>query len=122
MKFKVVSKVLSLAAILAVSSGVVVSQTQAPTTIEIHAKRYAFEPADITLKKGEPVKLEVISDDVTHSLRIDGLKVNLKVPAGTTADTVITPQETGDFSGKCGVFCGFGHGKMKFTVHVVDGK
>ena len=37
-------------------------------TIEIHARRYVFSPAEITLKKGETVKLRLISDDVAHSL------------------------------------------------------
>lgn len=97
-------------------------QAQTVQTIVIHAKRYAFVPAEITLKKGEPVKLEVISDDVAHSLRIDGLSVNVKVKAGETADIEVTPKEAGDFKGKCGVFCGSGHGEMLFTVHVIDGK
>ncbi len=94
---------------------------QAARTIVIHAKRYAFVPDEITLQKGEPVNLEVISDDVAHSLRIDGLNVNIKVKADETADYEVTPEATGDFKGKCGIFCGNDHGKMLFTVHVVGG-
>jgi cytochrome c oxidase subunit 2 len=94
---------------------------QTVRTIVIHAKRYAFVPDEITLKRGEPVNLEVISDDVAHSLRIDGLNVNIKVMGGETAKFEVTPEANGDFPGKCGVFCGGGHGKMLFTVHVVGG-
>lgn len=95
---------------------------QDPPTIVIHAKRFAFVPDQITLTDGKPVKLEVISDDVAHSLRIDALNVNVKVAAKGTGETIVTPEQTGDFKGKCGIFCGRGHGLMVFTVHVVDGK
>ncbi|RXS96451.1 cupredoxin domain-containing protein [Silvibacterium dinghuense] len=91
-----------------------------PRTIEVHAKRYAFVPDQLTLKKGEPVTLVMYSDDVAHSLKIDGLGVNIKAMGSEKAEQTITPGQTGDFTGKCGVFCGSGHGKMLLTVHVVD--
>ena len=93
---------------------------QAPKTIEVHAKRFEYVPAAITIKKGQPVKLELISDDVAHSLRIDTLNVNVKMPAGEKVETTITPDQTGDFKGRCAVYCGKGHGEMFFTIHVVD--
>ncbi len=93
----------------------------APQVVEVHAKRFAYVPAEITVKKGEPVTLELISDDVAHSLRIDQLNVNTKMPVGEKVETTFTPQQTGDFKGRCGVYCGSGHGDMFFTVHVVDG-
>jgi cytochrome c oxidase subunit II len=39
-------------------------------TIEIHAKRFSFDPAEITVKKGEAVKLVITSEDVEHRLLI----------------------------------------------------
>ncbi len=93
---------------------------QMPKTIEVHAKRFEYVPAEITIKKGQPVQLELISDDVAHSLRIDTLNVNVKMPANEKVETTITPEQTGDFKGRCGVYCGKGHGEMFFTVHVVD--
>jgi cytochrome c oxidase subunit 2 len=96
--------------------------SQAPGAIEVHAKRFAFVPSSITVKRGQPVKLELISDDVAHSLRIDPLHVNVRMPAGKSVDLTITPEQTGDFKGRCGVYCGKGHDDMFFTVHVIDGK
>jgi len=93
----------------------------APQVVEVHAKRFAYVPAEITVKKGEPVTLELISDDVAHSLRIDQLNVNTRMPVGEKVETTFTPEQTGDFKGRCGVYCGSGHGEMFFTVHVVDG-
>lgn len=118
MKIKAVSVIIAAGVLLLAAS----LSAQTARTIVIHAKRYAFVPDEITLTKGEPVKLEVISDDVAHSLRIDGLNVDIKVKAGETGDYELTPEATGNFAGKCGIFCGGGHGKMLFTVHVVGGK
>lgn len=92
----------------------------ATRTIEVHAKRYAFSPAEITIKKGEPVKLALTSDDVTHSLVIPELNVRELIKKGQTTEVTITPPKEGDFKGKCGHFCGSGHGSMVFTVHVTD--
>ncbi len=87
-------------------------------TIEIHAHRYSFTPSEITVRKGETVKLELSSDDVTHSLVIKDLGINQTIAKGKPAEVTLTPQETGDFHGQCGHFCGSGHGKMTFAVHV----
>lgn len=92
----------------------------AARTLAIHAKKFAFDPAAITLKKDETVKLELTSDDVEHSLVVPALGIDAVVKKGEMTDVVVTPKETGDFKGKCGKFCGIGHGKMHFVVHVVN--
>ncbi len=92
----------------------------APHRIEVTAKRFAFEPGEITLKKGEPVVLVLKSADVAHGLRIRDLNIAVKVDAGGTAQVQFIPQKTGDFIGHCYVFCGRGHGSMAFTLHVVN--
>lgn len=45
-----------------------------PRFIEIHARRFEFEPAEITVRKGEAVTLSLISEDVSHSLLIEGAR------------------------------------------------
>ena len=92
----------------------------APRRIEITARRFAFDPGEITVKKGEPVVLVLKSADVAHGLRFRELDVNVKVAAGGTAEISFTPQKTGDFVGHCSVFCGSGHGSMTVKLHVVD--
>lgn len=89
-------------------------------TIVIHAHRFAFSPSEITLKKGEPVKLQLISDDVSHSLLVPGLQINQLMTKGHPVEITVTPENAGDFHGQCGRFCGSGHGSMLFTVHVKD--
>jgi cytochrome c oxidase subunit 2 len=89
-------------------------------TIEIHAKRYSFSPAEITIEKGEKVTLVLNTDDVAHSLVIRGLNVNKEIAKGHPVKIVISSDKEGDFAGQCGRFCGSGHGMMKFIVHVTD--
>jgi cytochrome c oxidase subunit 2 len=92
----------------------------APRRIEVTAKRFAFQPGEITLKKGQPVVLVLESKDVAHGLRFRELNVDLKVRAGGTTEVQFTPDKIGDFVGHCAVFCGSGHGGMMLTLHVVD--
>jgi cytochrome c oxidase subunit 2 len=95
--------------------------TQEPNkTIEIHAHRFAFSPSEITVKKGETVRLKLISDDVPHSLLIKDLGINQVMTKGKPAQVTFTPQQAGDFQGQCGHFCGAGHGKMTIAVHVTE--
>ena len=108
-----------LAALLVLSSAVGRAQ-DAVRTIEIHAKRFSFTPSEITIRKGEQVKLLLSSSDVSHSLVIEGLHVNAEISKGHTTEVLLNPQEAGDFPGRCGHFCGSGHGSMTFTVHVTD--
>jgi|ERR1700679_827041 len=100
-----------------------VSQAQAqaaPQRIAVTAKRFSFDPGEITLKKGQPVVLVLTSADVAHGLRFRDLNVNVKVNAGGTAEVQFTPDKTGDFVGQCSVFCGSGHGSMSLKLHVVE--
>lgn len=87
--------------------------------IEVAAKRYVFEPAEITIKAGESIDLVLTSADVPHGVRFHELGVDLNTEKGKPAEAKFTPHETGTFIGHCSVFCGSGHGKMTLTIHVV---
>lgn len=92
----------------------------APRTIEITAHRFTYDPDEITLKKGEPVVLVLKSSDVPHGLRFRELNIEVKVGAHGTAQVQFTPDQIGDFTGQCYVFCGSGHGSMALKLHVVE--
>ena len=81
--------------------------------IEITAKRFAFTPDQITLKKGETVTLRLISQDVTHGFFLRPLKVDEDIEPGKTTEVIVTPQVTGTFTTVCDHFCGANHGNMK---------
>jgi cytochrome c oxidase subunit 2 len=120
-KRAVFASTLLLVALPALAQNSTSTSTAPPVrTIQIQAKKFKFEPAEITLKKDQPVKLELTSDDVEHSLVVPGLGIHGIMKKGKTTDVMLTPKDTGDFKGKCGKFCGLGHGKMHFVVHVVE--
>lgn len=86
--------------------------------VEITAKRFAFSPDKITLKKGQTVKLHLHSEDVTHGFFLRPLKLDEEIPAGESIDVTVTPQEAGTFTTICDHFCGANHGNMNMTIVV----
>jgi len=86
--------------------------------IEITAKRFAFSPNKITLKKGQTVKLRLHSEDVDHGFFLRPLKLDELIPAGGTDEVTITPQAAGTFMTICDHFCGANHGNMNMTIVV----
>lgn len=88
--------------------------------VEITAKRFAFSPDKITLKKGRTVKLRLHSEDVTHGFFLRPLKLDEEIPAGQTIDVVVTPQQAGSFTTICDHFCGANHGNMNMTITVEE--
>jgi cytochrome c oxidase subunit 2 len=121
MKLKLIfPAVLFAALIVALFTSPLVQAQAAPRRIEVMAKRFEFTPAEITVKKGEPVVIVLKSMDVAHGLEFRDLGFNVKASKGGTGEATFTPTKTGDFVGQCSVFCGSGHGKMKLTLHVVE--
>ena len=105
------------AAILALTGATPVHADNMPV-VEITAKRFAFSPDKITLKKGQTVKLRLHSEDVTHGFFLRPLKLDEEIPAGGIDEVVITPQVAGTFTTICDHFCGANHGNMNMTIVV----
>ena len=95
------------------------SQVQADgiPVVEITAKRFAFSPDKITLKKGQAVKLRLHSDDVTTDFPAT-LEDRRRDPGGQTKEITVTPQTAGTFTTICDHFCGANHGNMNMTIVV----
>ncbi len=106
--------------VLVICSAQARSRASEPKVIEIHSKKFAYEPAEITLHKGETYTLHLTSDDVPHSLRITALNLNAKMKADEFDDVSFTPDQLGDFKADCSIYCGAGHKTMFLTVHVVQ--
>lgn len=88
--------------------------------IDIVAKRFAYQPNEITVKKGQPVTLVFHSQDVNHGFQSEEFHVKAEIPKHETSQVTFTPEEAGTFGGKCAHFCGAGHGEMQLTIHVTD--
>jgi len=87
-------------------------------TIEITARRFEFEPKQITLKKGEAVTLAVTSQDVKHGFFSRPLGVDASLAPGETERIRLEPREAGSYTVICDHYCGSGHGGMKMTIVV----
>lgn len=78
---------------------------------------FYFEPAEITVKKGETVKLILESaNSVEHGIQVPHLKINLT----ENSPEIFTADATGEFEGRCTVLCGAGHAIMGFKVIVEE--
>lgn len=90
----------------------------APRVVEVTAKKFAFAPAEIRLRKGEPVTLRLTTLDVRHGLFSRPLGIDAEFDPGAPRDVTLTPQEPGTYVVICDRFCGSGHGSMKISVVV----
>jgi len=91
-----------------------------PRQIEVTAKRFAYEPAEITLRKGEPVVILLRTEDVAHGVKFADLGLSTEIEKGGTGRLAFTPDRTGTFVGHCSHFCGSGHGSMTLTLRVTE--
>ncbi len=80
--------------------------------IKVMMKRFEFNPKTITIRKGEKVKLTVVSEDVAHGLAISDFDLDIRVQAKQSKSIEFTPDKEGKFDITCSVFCGDGHPEM----------
>jgi cytochrome c oxidase subunit 2 len=86
--------------------------------IRIVAKKFEFTPSEITLKKGEPVVLELSTDDVTMGFYCKELNASAEVVPGKLTPLRLVPDKPGSYEFICDVFCGEGHEDMGGKIHV----
>ena len=115
---KGISTLIALSCLTAlIARGKAVSADETPV-VEITAKRFAFSPNTITLKKDQTVKLRLHSEDVTHGFFLRPLGLDEEIPAGQSIDVTLTPHTSGSFTTICDHFCGANHGNMNMTIIV----
>jgi cytochrome c oxidase subunit 2 len=86
--------------------------------IRITARKFAFLPGEIELRKGEPVVLELVTADVVMGFNAPDFKVRADIIPGQVARVRFTPDKTGTFVFLCDIFCGDGHEGMSGKIHV----
>jgi cytochrome c oxidase subunit 2 len=102
----------------AASAGSLLRAAEELKVITIKAKRFEFNPKEITLRQGETVKLQLTSEDVTHGFFLRPLGIDEDIVPGKTTEVVVTPKTPGRYTTICDHFCGVGHGGMKMTIVV----
>jgi cytochrome c oxidase subunit II len=106
-----------------------------PRVIAMTVKDFQFDPAEIRLKVGEKVRLQVTSADQTRGIHIsafpDGAKANTppglafifgedcwKLKKGETIPVDIEATEAGTYSFVCCKSCGTDHRRMTGRIYV----
>ncbi|KQT09752.1 cytochrome C oxidase subunit II [Ramlibacter sp. Leaf400] len=72
---------------------------------------------ELRIPVGEPVDLELVSNDVVHSFWVPSLAGKLDMLPGSTNRLRLRAAEPGVFRGQCAEYCGQQHAKM--ALHVV---
>jgi cytochrome c oxidase subunit 2 len=73
---------------------------------------------ELHLPLGKLAYVELVSDDVIHSIWLPGLAGKQDLIPGRHTDLEITPQKTGHFRGQCAEFCGLQHTRMALNALV----
>jgi cytochrome c oxidase subunit 2 len=88
--------------------------------IHLTARKFAYEPSEITVKKDVPVVLEITSLDRDHGFRLDAFGVRADVKPGQVTRIRLVPDRVGRFEFACDVFCGTGHEEMSGELVVLE--
>lgn len=84
----------------------------------IEARQFEFNPSTITVNKGDRVKLNIRSTDVTHGFSLPDFNIQATLSPGNIVVKEFTADKAGSFTFKCSVYCGSGHSDMKGTLIV----
>ena len=83
-----------------------------PVLINILAKRFVYNPSEITVQKGQLVTIRMESLDVTHGLYIDGYGIDIKARPGIIGKATFLADKPGRFTFRCSETCGEFHPYM----------
>ena len=99
-------------------------------TIQVTGHQFAWEFAypdanvrttnDLHVPVGEPVVLEITSQDVIHSFWVPELAGKVDANPGLTNRLTFTAEQAGVYRGVCAELCGIGHANMLFQVTAMD--
>ncbi|HEY1418303.1 MAG TPA: cupredoxin domain-containing protein, partial [Myxococcaceae bacterium] len=90
----------------------VAAEAAPPRVIKMTAKKFEYSPAEVHIKRGEHVVLELTSLDRKHGFKLPELGIRADVAPGATARVEVTAEKAGRFPFACDVFCGDGHEDM----------
>jgi len=102
----------ALVAALVVGAGVRSASAAGEQMIHMTAKKFEYNPSEITVKKGVPVVIEIVSLDRKHGFTIPELHIRMDVKPGEKNVVRFTPDRAGTFNFHCDNFCGDGHEGM----------
>jgi len=110
----------AVAAGVLAATGPFVALAQAkPRIIKMTARKFTYEPAQVTLKLNQPVVFQLTTADVVMVFSVPDFAVRGTIIPGQVTEVPMTPTKVGEFTFLCDVFCGSGHENMEGTLRVV---
>jgi len=91
---------------------------QGERVVKVSARKFAFTPTEVALKKGEAVTLELSTEDVFMGFSVPDLKARSDIVPGKVMRLRLTPDRAGTFPFLCDIFCGDGHETMSGKIVV----
>jgi len=86
--------------------------------IRLTARKYAFSPNVIKVKRGDHIRLVITALDRIHGFKLEAFHIDQKLPEGEPVTVEFTADQAGTFPFECSHFCGLGHQKMKGQLTV----
>lgn len=74
---------------------------------------------DLVVPLARPIRLNVTSSDVLHSLYIPAFRIKIDAVKGRYNYAWFLPDKLGSFFVQCTEFCGVGHSEMNATLRIV---
>lgn len=81
-------------------------------------KKYAIEPAEIRVKRGQRVQLTVSTLDVQHGFSVPDLGIKEPVQKNKPAVVIFKADRAGEYPVQCSIICGSGHDDMHAKIFV----
>ena len=102
-------------AVLAVTGVLQVSAQQPGVQrhVQVTARKYSFTPGRIEVNQDDLVKITLHSEDIAHSLTIDGYRIAKRVGGGQTVTFEFRADQTGTFPIYCNLRQDDGCQKMR---------
>lgn len=83
-----------------------------PRVVAVKASKFAFLPAEIFVRKDEPLMLQLSAVDFPHGFGLPDFNLRADLVPGKVVELAFTPDKAGRFHMLCDNFCGEGHDKM----------
>jgi len=80
--------------------------------IHLQARKFAFTPEEVRVRKGEAVTLILTSIDFVHGFALPDFGLRRDIVPGHPVELTIVPDRAGRFHMLCDNFCGEGHDRM----------
>ncbi|WP_165769049.1 cupredoxin domain-containing protein [Virgibacillus profundi] len=91
------------------------SDQEASNEVNVVATNFDLGQDEFVVKAGEEVTLTLTNEEGNHGISIDEFDVNLQ----SEGEVTFIPEEPGEYTIYCNIFCGDGHGDMTSTLVVI---